>query len=138
MFKSMDIKDCMILHPVSVRADTNLFEAIRLILANKVSGVVVIDEHGRPSGMLSEMDCLRAILKGVYYQEADGLVGEHMSAPCETVSPQDDIIALAQSMLKSKRRRRPVVDGDDVLIGQVTCRQILRVVSAWNMPSRSR
>jgi CBS domain-containing protein len=40
-------------------------------------------------------------------------------------NPHEDITDVAQDMLAKKRRRRPVVE-DGRLIGQVTCRQLLK------------
>jgi len=51
-----------------------------------------------------------------------------MSTDVEMQSPTDDIIDVATSMLDHKHRRRPVVV-DGLLVGQVTCRQILSVVT---------
>lgn len=131
MFKSMNIKDYMILNPVCVQTDTKLFVAIDIILKNKISGLIVTDKNKHPVGMLSELDCLRAIIHGSYYQEVGGLVKEFMSTPCETISPNDDIMSVAKSMLDKKRRRRPVVDEDGKVVGQVTCRQILNEIRGW-------
>ncbi|MDZ7827418.1 MAG: hypothetical protein U5R48_17050 [Gammaproteobacteria bacterium] len=50
MFQSTRVRDHMLLKPVLVTPDTDLFEAIHLILVNKISGVTVIDEHRRPVG----------------------------------------------------------------------------------------
>jgi len=131
----MNASDYMITHPICVRPDTDLFTAIQLILKNKISGVIVVDERNHPVGMLSELDCLRALLKGTYHQEVGGTVGEYMKTPCEVIDPSDDIMAVAQSMLEKKRRRRPVVDENGEIMGQVTCRQILHAIRDWNIPS---
>jgi CBS domain-containing protein len=81
-------------------------------------------------GMLSELDCLRVILAGVYNDEEFGaaLVGDVMAREVEVQHPHDDIVDVATSMLDHKHRRRPVVQ-DGLLVGQVTCRQILKVVT---------
>ena len=81
-------------------------------------------------GMLSELDCLRVILAGVYNDEEFGaaLVGDVMTREVEVQHPHDDIVDVATSMLDHKHRRRPVVQ-DGLLVGQVTCRQILKIVT---------
>lgn len=134
MFKSMRIKDYMTTTLPTVKADSDLFDAIHLILRHKVSGISVVDDNHKPVGMLSELDCLRAVLKGAYHQEAMAKVGEYMTSPCEIIDLDEDIISVAQDMLDNKRRRRPVV-ADGQLIGVVTCREILRAVKEWNAPS---
>jgi predicted transcriptional regulator len=43
-------------------------------------------------------------------------------------NPNDDIVDVATSMLEHRQRRRPVVENGKV-VGQVTCRQILKVIT---------
>lgn len=48
---------------VSVRADTPIKEAVTLMLANTVSCVPVVDDHGACVGIVSERDLLRYLLE---------------------------------------------------------------------------
>lgn len=120
----------MIENPVCVNPAMNVYEAAHEILTNQVSGVTVIDENGKLVGMLSELDCLQAIVTGVYNGADPGgaLVSDIMTAEVEVNDPEDEILAVAKSMLDHKHRRRPVVK-DGVLQGQLTCRQILKAVT---------
>jgi CBS domain-containing protein len=136
MFKSTNVSDHMIAKPVLVSPETDIFEAIHLILVNKISGVTVVDDRKRPVGVLSELDCLKAILTGTYYQMVGGRVSDYMSkGEIDTISPNDDILLVAQSMLDHKRRRRPVVNDQGVMVGQVTCRQLLKALKEMDMPA---
>jgi CBS domain-containing protein len=64
-----------------------------------------------------------------------GKVADYMTrGEIDTVSPDDDIMTVARSMLDHKRRRRPVVDSRGVLVGQVTCRQLLRALKEMDVP----
>ncbi len=137
MLKSVKVEDYMLRRPVLVHPDTELFRAIHEILTHRISGVTVVDEHSRPVGMLSELDCLRAILKASYYQEEVGvhLVRDHMHEGVESVGPTEDVFDVAESMLNHKHRRRPVVDDHGHMIGQMTCRQILRAIKEFDVPA---
>jgi CBS domain-containing protein len=53
----------------------------------------------------------------------------------QTAKIGDPIIDIAQDMLENKRRRRPVVDRDGRLIGQISIRQILRAVKEFSTPA---
>lgn len=135
MFRSTRVRDHMLRNPVLVRPDTDLFEAIHQILVHKISGVTVVDDDGRPVGVLSELDCLKAILTSSYHQMAGGLVRDVMTTgEIDTVAVDDDILLVAQSMLERKRRRRPVVNSEGRLVGQVTCRQLLKAVKDMQAP----
>ena len=60
--------------------------------------------------------------------EADaGTVADVMTHNVEVNHPHDQITDVATSMLDHKHRRRPIVINGK-LVGQVTCRQILKAV----------
>ena len=120
----------------ALRADASLLEAIHLILVNKISGLCVVDAHNRLLGVLSETDCLRGVLSATYNDAGIGTVGEFMTTQgLHTAGPQDQIVDIAADMLKQKIRRRPVVDEDGKLLGQITIRQILRAVKEFSAPA---
>ncbi len=108
----------------------NVYEASQEILNNKASGATVVDAEGNLVGVLSELDCLRELVTSVYNGSDPGgaLVSDIMTVDVETADAETDIIEIAQSMVSGKRRRRPVVK-DGKLVGQISCRQILRAVT---------
>ncbi len=136
MSKPLLVKDHMLRNPVTVKPLASVYEAAHVILVNKVSGVCVVDENNRLVGILSELDCLKSIIGSAYNdnEPVSHLVCDVMTKEVECVAPDDNVINVAMSMLDHKHRRRPVVV-DGKLIGQVTCRQLLRVVKdfAGNM-----
>lgn len=128
------IKDCMRRKPLTVKADDSLVAAIDIISEYKLTGLTVTDEHGTVVGVLSEIDCIESIL-GAIYNDGDPdhlLVREAMTADAVTCEPGDSIIDVAQSMLKTRQRRRPVVNGDK-LVGQVSSSNVL-----WALMEHSR
>lgn len=135
MLRSVDLKDYMLTDPVTIRANESVFEAIHKILAYKVSGISVIDEHHNLIGVLSELDCLKAILSAVYNETPyAGEVGEYMTREVISVGMFDNIVDVAQDMLVHKHRRRPVIDDTGKLVGQVSCRRLLRAVKEFAGP----
>ena len=66
MLQSVNLRDYMLTNPVKVKEDDNVLEAMQVIIDNKVSGVCVIDTGEKLVGILSELDCLRAVLSAVY------------------------------------------------------------------------
>ena len=131
MLKSVNLRDYMLTHPVKVKPDDNIVDAMKVIIDNKVSGVCVVDADGNLNGVLSELDCLRATLGAIYNESGIGLVKEHMTADNLLVAhPDENILDVAQDMLVKKHRRRPVVENGR-LIGQITCRQLLSAVKKF-------
>lgn len=132
MLKSVGLRDYMITNPIKVKEDDNLLDAMQSIIDNKVSGVCVVSEYGELVGLLSEMDCLSAVLSATYNDIGVGQVSEYMIKEGLIVaSPGDDITDIAQDMLLKKHRRRPVIENGK-LVGQVSCRQLLAAVNKFN------
>ncbi len=128
MLQSTSLRDYMLTNPVKVRPDDNILTAMQVILDNKISGLCVVDDAGNLVGILSEMDCLRAVLAATYNKTSIGMVREHMAKDNLVVAhPDEDIVDVAQDMLAKNKRRRPVVENGK-LIGQITCRQLLAAV----------
>ena len=106
--------------------------AIKKIIEHRISGLCVVDQSGTLVGILSEMDCLKAVLSAIYNdQRGTDKVCDHMTKEIESCSPQSNLESVAADMLKKGRRRRPVVSNGS-LVGQVTCRQILSTISPGN------
>ena len=136
ILKKVDLEHYMLKQPVTVHPDASLFDAIHLILVNRISGLCVVDEAGKLLGLLSELDCLRGVLSATYNQTAIGTVRDVMSASdIQVARPGDAIVDIAEDMLQHKRRRRPVVDHAGHLIGQISIRQILRAVKEFSSPA---
>ena len=127
MLKSIKVRDYMTRGLITLKPDMELFEAISLLQKNRISGAPVVDENGHFIGVLSEGDCLNAIIKDIYYEEAGGRVSEYMSTEVETIGPDEDIIDIAIDFNKKRKRRFPVIE-DGRLVGQISQRDILRAV----------
>ena len=138
MSRAISLDHYMVKRPVRVNANATVLEAVELILEHSVSGVCVVDDNQKLVGVLSELDCLRAIVEKIYVnkQSSAGLVHEVMTKDVESNKPGDDIITVAASMLENKRRRRPIVKADN-LVGQITCRQILGAIKDFTLPEKS-
>ena len=135
MLHSVELRKYMLNKPITVKPEMTIFAAAQQILAHKVSGVCVVDDDNNLVGMLSELDCLRAIVNS-YKEHGEvkaGVVADVMAGQVEANHPHDNIISVASSMLDHKHRRRPVaVDGK--LVGQITCRQILKAIKEFAAP----
>jgi len=131
MLRSVELKDYMLPNPVEVKNGADLCDAVELILEYKISGLCVVDDENHLLGVLSEMDCLKGILSAMYNEETSvGPVESFMSTDVYSVSPHADIVDVAQEMLKLRYRRCPVVQ-DGKLVGQITCRQLLRAIEKF-------
>lgn len=133
MLRSVDLSDYIHKNPAKVLAHDRLFDAIDIITDSRLTGVCVVTERDELVGILSEMDCLRAVIAATYNDSADvGHVCDFMTGNVQTCQLHDNVVDVANDMVAKGHRRRPVVDEYGKLIGQISCRQILRVVSMFN------
>ncbi len=129
MLRSVKVEDYMTTQLVTFKPETELFTAINIFSETNISGAPVVDDRGELVGMLSEVDCLKAILQHTYHEEEKGgCVGDFMTAEVETVASDADIIALSELIISGQRRRMPVLR-DGKLVGQISRKDVLRAVS---------
>lgn len=128
------INDCMRRNPLTIGREANLVQAIERIVEYKLTGLTVTDDDGSAVGILSELDCIQAVLTALY-NDGDpehALVEDAMSTELSTCGPEDNIVEVAQDMLNTRQRRRPVLQ-DGKLVGQVSSSNIL-----WALMEHSR
>ena len=133
MFRSVDALDYISVQPVLVKPDTNIFSVIHELLVHKVSGATVVDDDNNVVGVISEIDCLQAILDGSYYNEVNGTAADFMSTDVESLSSHVDIIEVAKQMIDTKRRRMPIMENGK-FVGQLSVRSILKAVKDFDVP----
>jgi CBS domain-containing protein len=121
----MPVVDVMNLRLVRVGADDTVGDAIREMLAAGVGSVVVCD-GSRLVGIFTERDVLRFAGEGVQFDDVH--MRDVMTTQVVTVSPDDDILAVARVMGERKVRHLPVVQGDHVL-GVIGIRDIVAVLA---------
>jgi CBS domain-containing protein len=86
---------------------TTLREAARILVAEDISALVVVDDDGRLQGIISRSDLVRVR----YYQEdwADKLVGSAMSGDVVTVTQHETLEAVMALLLERQIHRVVVV-----------------------------
>ena len=135
MFRSILVDDFMTTHLATARPEMDLLALVDLLLIQGISGAPVVDQDGKLLGMISEQDCLRKILVGTYQGDIGGRVEDAMTSPVETVKMGASIVEVVEQMLATNRRRFPVVDLEGRLRGQISRRDLLKAVRAYEIPN---
>ena len=128
------IKDCMRRNPLTINCNANLVQAVETLIEYKLTGVTVVDDDGHPVGVLSELDCIEAVLNAIY-NDGDpehSLVRDAMTSEIISCGPSDSIVEIAADMLSTRQRRRPVIENGK-LVGQVSSSNVL-----WALMENSR
>lgn len=114
---------------VAFKPDTNVLDAIHVLVEHEIAGAPVVDDHGHLVGMLSEFDCMRTVLAAGYHGEPGGPVADFMATDVQTVDANMSIVDLAQLFMESGVRRYPVLQNNR-LVGQISRRDVLRALGS--------
>ena len=123
-------EDIMTREVVTFTPETDLYEAMRVLLSWRFSGASVVDNAGILVGVLSEKDCLRVIAGEFLEGLPEGRVGDYMSRDLVTVSPSTSLLDIAALFLKRHYRRLPVIEEDGRLVGQISRRDVLWAIES--------
>src|SRR3990172_2697987 len=106
---------------ITVAPEDTLGEVAEQMTKQNV-GAVIVKDHGRLIGILTERDMLRAMAARVH--TSDARVRQWMTADPITASADMDLEKASRIMLDNGFRHLPVVDGSTVL-GVVSLRRVL-------------
>lgn len=118
-------KDIMAKRLILLRPDMDLFQAIELLLKNKISGAPVVDHNDEYVGIFSEKSCLSMLVAAAYDELPTTKLDPFIDRDAPTVTEETDLLSIAQIFLNTSRRRVPVLRGRQV-VGQISRRDVLR------------
>ena len=149
---SKTVADVMSSEVLTVKKETPLKDAIKLIADNQISALPVVDETGKLVGIISEGDLMWQesgidtppyimLLDSIIYLQNPArhdkqihkalgqTVGEVMSDRPLTIKPKKPVREAARLMHDKKIRRLPVIDEQERVIGIVTQGDIVRMMA---------
>jgi CBS domain-containing protein len=129
----MHVADVMQTELRTMRGTDTVGDAITLLAEAHVSGVPVIDDHGRLVGVLSSSDILEALAehKEPEAREAlfeETLVQEVMTPRPQTITPDASVRDAAQRMLYLEVHRL-FVEHEGRLVGLVSTTDLVRALA---------
>lgn len=107
----------------TARPEQTVREALALLAEHNVGALVVIDDQGRPVGILSERDIVRSAVRDE--QLFGRPLQELMTKDLVVGSPEDDLRAVAHTMTERRIRHLPVIVGDR-LVGIVSIGDVVK------------
>ena len=118
----LKVADYMTPNPISVKPSLNLKDAISIMAKKKIGNVIVNDEKGKPSSILTEREILTYLVKdgGI----PDIKMKDVQTKPFATVSPDDLVLDAAKTLIGKKKRL--LVFDDEKLVGIITASDMLR------------
>jgi CBS domain-containing protein len=120
-------------NPVSIRADATVAEAIALLTDKNLSAAPVIDDSGRPIGVLSRADILiHEREQAMHPPSGPGMdptrARDLMTPAVFSVTPETPAGRVVEEMVALNVHQLFVVDHDGSLIGVIRAHDVLRAL----------
>lgn len=139
---------------ITISPDSEILDAVKLMVENNISGLIVVDKNSKVVGVISESDIVNALKssfpeisitsnitfslllllkKGVEaYMRAKKLgklkVKDLMTKKVFYVRPEDTIEEAARIMSEKDVKRLPVIDENNNLVGIISRSDILKAL----------
>jgi CBS domain-containing protein len=150
--RQLMIRDVMTPEPEKAAADTSLSDVARILLPSIFTSLPVVDESGRPIGLITQGDLIRkgglplrlGLLEesdrdrreSFLDQLASRRAAEIMTTPVVTIGRDRPLVDAVELMLAKGVKRLPVVDESGRLAGMVSrldiFRTVMREAPDWN------
>lgn len=112
---------------ISVSPDTPVSEAISLMVNNRISCMIVV-ENRKPVGIFTERDFVQAVYRGHHSSELE--IRELMSKPVVTARSDTNIYEAYNLLETNKIRHLAIVNSRGDLVGLVTQSDIMKSLGA--------
>ena len=115
-------RDIMSTNVISVKKDVPIFEAVKLLVENNISGLPVVEDDMTLTGLLSEKDVVDLFYEGE--RAEDKTVSDYMTYPAVCFDDNNALLNVCNFLGKNIFRRVPVTS-DGKLVGIISIQDIL-------------
>ncbi len=116
-------KELMNTQVVTIGRDEDVYEAVRMMVLNNITGLPVVEEDGTLAGIITEKDVLPLLSEPA----PSGKVADFMTTEVVSFEPDDCLNEVADAFRQNHFRRVPIVR-DGQLVGILSRRDIIRFV----------
>ena len=126
--RSLKVID-MAVHKVAVITPEKIIrESARQMRVEHVGSLVVVDQDGKPIGMLTDRDItIEGVALGVDVDQTT--VRDLMTAPVVTATESEGMVTALARMREFGIRRLPIIDSEGKLVGVVTNSNLIKELS---------
>jgi CBS domain-containing protein len=121
--RSLKVIDIAIITP-----EKSIRESARQMRVEHVGSLVVVDQDGKPIGMLTDRDItIEGVARGVDVDQTT--VRDLMTAPVVTATESEGMVTALARMREFGIRRLPIIDSEGKLVGVVTNSNLIKELS---------
>ena len=140
----MLVKDVMTTDVITVQKFESVLAVADILASRNISGIPVVDKQGKVIGIITQADILSVVgirkdrtfkdlLKHMLGEplldrKMGDIVGDVMTAPVHTTTPETSIAMVVLIMDEKKIRRLPVVNEKNRLVGIISRADILKAI----------
>ena len=121
MFKA---KSIMTTDVVSVKRQTPIYEAIRILVENNITGLPVINDDMTPAGIISEKDVLNLLYD---VENKSDKVEDFMTKGIVSFTQEASLIDITECFMKN-HFRRVIITSKGQLVGIISRRDIIKLI----------
>ncbi|GAI22153.1 unnamed protein product [marine sediment metagenome] len=118
-------RDIMSKNVICVKKDVPIFEAVKLLVENNISGVPVVEDDMTLTGLLSEKDVVDLFYEGE--RAENKTVSDYMTDPAVCFDDSNALLNVCNFLAKNIFRRVPVTS-EGKLVGIISIQDILNSV----------
>ena len=115
-------RELMNTNVISVCEDDDIYEAIRTMVLNNITGLPVTSEDGTLVGVITEKDVLTLLYN---MQDRPGTVKDFMTKSVVCFDQEDDLDHVVETLRTNPFRRVPILDNGR-LVGIISRRDIIK------------
>lgn len=110
--------------PIFVRRDTDIYEAIQILVDNNITGLPVVNDDMTIAGIVTEKDMLRLLYN---IKDGHGKVEDYMSEDVVSFDEKDCLVKITDRLINNNFRRVPITS-DGKLKGIVSRKDIVAFI----------
>ncbi len=121
MFKAKEIMNKEV---ITVKRKTEIYETIRILVENNITGLPVVNDDMTLAGIISEKDVLRLLYD---MEDKPGNVEDYMTKEVASFDKEDSLIDITECLIKNDFRRIPILE-DGKLVGILSRKDIIACI----------
>ena len=119
-----EAKTIMTTNVVSVDEQTEIYDAIRIMVENNITGLPVVNEDMSLVGVVSEKDVLKLLCN---MEDKPGTVGGYMTRDPVCFNEDDSLVDIAECLMENNFRRVPILSQGKV-VGIISRKDVIAYI----------